>query len=66
MGIFSKFAIPFKSNKKQNMYLPSAEKEVFVMNDSVKYITKPYKTLALFDLNIEKPKYDGALPAATI
>ena len=26
----------------------------------------PYKTIASFDLNIEKPKYEGALPDATI
>ena len=25
-----------------------------------------YKTLAMFDLNIENPKYEGAIPDATI
>ena len=27
---------------------------------------KPIKTLASFDLNIEKPKFEGAVPEATI
>ena len=29
-------------------------------------VAKPIKTLASFDLNIEKPKFEGAVPEATI
>ena len=66
MGIFSKLAIAFKSTKKNGMYLPVAEEPVSISENSVKCASKPYKTIASFDLNIEKPKYDGAVPDATI
>lgn len=66
MGIFSKLAITFKSNKKKDMYLPITEDPISILDDTVKCTAKPYKTIASFDLNIEKPKYEGALPDATI
>ena len=66
MGIFSKLAITFKSNKKSNTYLPEAETPLLVTEDSIKCATTSYKTIASFDLNIEKPRYDGAVPDATI
>lgn len=66
MGIFSKLAITFKSNKKSNALLPEAVAPLSVLDDSIKCTTSPYKTIASFDLNIEKPKYDGAVPDATI
>lgn len=41
---------------------------VAAMRDAAKAsnTTKPIKTLASFDLNIEKPKFEGAVPEATI
>ena len=66
MGLFSKLAITFKQNKKSNTYLPEAVSPVTCTNESTTCATSPYKTIASFDLNIEKPKYDGAIPDATI
>ena len=66
MGIFSKLAITLKTNKKSDMYLPVTEDPISISEDSIKCTAKPYKTIASFDLNIEKPKYAGALPDATI
>ena len=66
MGIFSKLAVTFKQNKKDSVYLPITEEPISISGDSIKCTTKPYKTIASFDLNIEKPKYEGALPDATI
>lgn len=65
MGIFSKLAIAFKT-KKNNMCLPLNEEPISVSENEVKCATKSYKTIASFDLNVEKPKYDGAIPDATI
>ena len=58
MGIFSKLAITFKSNKKSNAYLPDIEEPISISEDTVKCAAMPYKTIASFDLNIEKPKYE--------
>ncbi len=65
MNFFKKFGISF-ANKK-NKYLPETtnlkdEQNAFFVpnNDNV------YKTLATFDLKIESPKYEGAIPEATI
>ena len=66
MGIFEKLAIAFKNNKKSNIYLPATEEPISIFEDSIKCTAKSYKTIASFDLNIEKPKYEGALPDATI
>lgn len=66
MGIFSKLAITFKSSKKNNVCLPVTEEPISISEDSIKCTAKSYKTIASFDLNIEKPKYEGALPDATI
>ena len=66
MGLFSKLAITFKSNKKNNECLPEAVMPLSVMEDSVKCTTSSYKTIATFDLNIEKPRFEGAVPDATI
>ena len=66
MGIFSKLAITFKSSKKSNVCLPVTEEPISVTENTTKCAAKSYKTIASFDLNIEKPKYDGAVPDATI
>lgn len=68
MNFFEKFGITF-GNKKNKM-LPEAtmafkanviEPTIFSQTDS-----NAYKTLATFDLNVESPKYEGAIPEATI
>ena len=66
MGIFSKLAITFSKNKKNSVCLPVTEEPITISEDSIKCTAKSYKTIASFDLNIEKPKYEGALPDATI
>ena len=66
MGIFSKLAISLKTNKKKNICLPVTEEPITISEDSVRCKANSYKTIASFDLNIEKPKYEGALPDATI
>lgn len=66
MGIFSKLAVTFKNNKKSNAYLPIMEDAVYISENSIKCATKPYKTIASFELSIEEPKYEGAVPNATI
>ncbi len=66
MGLFSKLVVAFKFNKKSNTYLPEATTSMQVLGDSIKCTASPYKTIASFDLNIEKPKYEGAVPDATI
>ena len=68
MGFFKKFGITFGSKK--NKYLP----EVVVgakntLNDSLMLTptdSSAYKTIAMFDLNIENPKFEGAIPEATV
>ena len=66
MGIFSKLSFLFKTNQKKNAYLPASEEPISITESEVKCTAKSYKTIASFDLNIEKPKYDGAVPDATI
>lgn len=66
MGIFSKLSFMLKTNKKSNAYLPATEEPISIIENEVKCTAKSYKTIASFDLNIEKPKYDGAVPDATI
>ena len=66
MGIFSKLAITFGINKKDSVYLPVTEDPISISEDTIKCTAKPYKTIASFDLNIEKPKYEVARPDATI
>ena len=66
MGIFSKLAVTLKSSKKNSLCLPVTEDPISITEDSIKCTAKPYKTIATFDLNIEKPRYEGALPNATI
>lgn len=67
-NFFNKFFMPFTFGKK-NKYLPAPEygKEPFVSNHGeIIYSAKPYKTIATFDLEVAKPKYDGEIPCATI
>ncbi len=67
MGIFSKFFVSFGANK--NKYLPAPpEKNAtdLSLGDIAGCSATPYKTIASFDLNLEAPKYVGAIPEATI
>jgi len=68
MNFFEKFGITF-GNKKNKLLPESAikmqsniiEPTIFAQTDNT-----AYKTLATFDLNVESPKYEGAIPEATI
>lgn len=67
MGIFSKFFVSFGTSK--NKYLPAPldkSNTNLYIGDTTSCIATSYKTLASFDLNLEAPKYVGAVPDATI
>lgn len=69
MSFLKIFGITFGSKK--NKYLPEAVLENSTSNLIEPTLFKPtdcnaYKTLATFDLNVESPKYEGAIPEATI
>ncbi len=67
MGLFGKFFVSLGGTKKDQVsLLPSASEPVVVYKNSVKCSTYPYKTLASFDLNVAKPRYDGEIPDASI
>ncbi len=64
-NIFSKFFMSFGFNK--NKYLPAGTEEMSIPTPTVSNMnSNTVKTLASFDLNIERPKYEGAIPEATI
>lgn len=73
-NVFSKFFMSF--GFKKNKYLPAGNVEdaTISMANSAQIETsytanatyKSFKPLATFDLNIEKPRYEGAIPEATI
>lgn len=60
MGIFSKFSI-LKSFSKKKTYEISAPTYSPIIGQA-----SSYKTLATFDLTVDKPKYTGDIPNATI
>lgn len=68
MSFLKKFGITF-GNKKNKMLPESSirfdtntiEPTIFSPTDN-----SAYRTLATFDLNVESPKYEGAIPEATI
>lgn len=68
MSFFEKFFLPLGSKK--NKLLPETTKvnklnviepTAFSQTDNT-----AFRTLATFDLNVESPKYEGAIPEATI
>ncbi|MBQ9314178.1 MAG: hypothetical protein IJ220_04140 [Clostridia bacterium] len=68
MSFFKKFGITF--GNKKNKLLPESkinfkeniiEPTIFAQTDN-----SAFKTLATFDINVEPPKYEGAIPEATI
>lgn len=79
-NIFSKFFMSFGFSKK-NKYLPAGSEGVSISSttglntDAIMGTVSTAKTnisqntvkpLASFDISIEKPKYQGAIPEATI
>ena len=66
MGFLDKFVIRF--GNKKNKYLP----ETISKNNTIESTmftpmeSSAYKTIAVFDINMESPKYEGAIPEATI
>lgn len=68
MNFLKIFGITF-GNKKQK-YLPEAKSTASMSNvETTMFLptdANAYKTLAMFDLKIENPEYQGAIPNATI
>ena len=71
MSFLKRFGITFGSKK--NKYLPEAknacEAKVVTTLEPTAFKTTDInacKTLAIFDLNLESPKYEGAIPEATV
>ena len=68
MSFLKKFGITFGSKK--NKYLPEAVKTVsnedIASNLILPSDESAYKTIAMFDLKLESPKYEGAIPEATV
>ncbi len=65
MSFLKRFGITFGTKKTK--YLPEntydlKDQNLFFMPNN----KSAYKTLATFDLKIENPKYEGAIPEATI
>ena len=66
MALFTKIPFLNFSRKSKLAFLPSHVEPVVVTTNTVKCSTIPYKTLATFDLKLETPRYEGAIPNATI
>ncbi len=60
MSFLEKFSLPISFTKKKVLGI-SAPTESPIMGQTI-----PYKTLATFDLTVEKPKYLGDIPEATV
>ena len=60
MGLFEKFSLPISFTKKKTLGI-SAPIESPVLGQTISY-----KTIATFDLKVEKPKYLGDIPEATV
>lgn len=59
MGLFRKFGLPFTFSKKNNLL-----GEGIFSNNSVAPNT--YKTLAVFELKVEEPRFMGDIPDAKV
>lgn len=65
MNIFNRFVFSFGSKK--NKYLPAGNDVTYsIQTNTIEYPVNAYKTIASFDLDLQKPKYQGAIPDATI
>lgn len=60
MSFFEKFSLPISFSKKKTLGI-SAPVESPILGQTI-----PYKTIATFDLTVEKPKYIGDIPDATV
>ena len=60
MGLFEKFSLPISFTKKKTLGI-AAPIESPVLGQTI-----AYKTIATFDLKVEKPKYIGDIPEATV
>lgn len=60
MGLFDRFSLPVSFLKKKNLYISAPE------TSPVLGTITPYKTLATFELKVDKPKYSGDIPEASI
>ena len=60
MGLFEKFSLPISFAKKKTLGI-SAPIESPILGQTI-----PYKSIATFDLKVEKPKYIGDIPEATV
>lgn len=60
MGLFEKFSLPISFTKKKTLAIP-APVESPILGQTISY-----KTIATFDLKVEKPKYIGDIPDATV
>lgn len=60
MGLFDRFSIPNSFSKKKKYELAEPTYSPIIGQAST------YKTLATFDLTVDKPKYTGDIPNATI
>lgn len=60
MGLFQKFTLPNSFSKKKTYQLAEPT------NSPIMGPATSYKTLATFDLKVDKPKYTGDIPNATI
>lgn len=60
MGIFNKFSMPGSLSKKKTYQLAETKYSPIIGQAS------SYKTLATFDLQVDKSKYDGDIPNVTL
>ena len=60
MGLFDKISIPNYFSKKKTYEIAAPTYSPIIGQAST------YKTLATFDLTVDKPKYTGDIPNATI
>lgn len=60
MGLFDKFSLPNSFSKKKTYELVEPTCSPIIGQAS------SYKTLATFELTVDKPKYTGDIPNATI
>lgn len=61
MGLFKKFSMPSSFSKKRELEGLIEPRYSPIIGQATSY-----KTLATFDLQVEKPKYEGDIPDATI
>lgn len=68
MNFFEKFGIMFGGKKNKLLPEPTIKFNTNTIEPTIFSPTdnSAFKTIATFDLNVESPKYEGAIPEATI